>query len=258
MEAAVEEMTRRRLAAACLTAAILVAAQFPQISPVVAQEAGGATGQAAFTPQQAAAILSAGDKAFRTGRVGDALRTFTTIFTVFPTWWIAGAKVAVASAQSGQTPDEIVAALKALVPMGPTGPWVPMLAVMAAASRLAQEDVEFIKHMSRQMLAEPPEDEAYLMRTRDADLRSRYALARGLALEAAGQPGMAVAEYRALSESRPGAIAPRVRLAVLLSAVGRHADADAILAPIEPVSLMPSRIRMLRQQIRARISPDPR
>lgn len=257
MEAAVEKVRRRQFGAMYLTAALIVAPALTTL-PAWAQETAPATGQAAFTPQQAAAILSAGDKSFRSGRVGDALRTFSTIFTVYPTWWIAGAKVAVASAQSGTPVDDVVAALKALVPMGPTGPWVPMLAVMAAASRLAPEDIDFIMDMSRKALSEPPEDEAYLMRTRDADLRSRYAFARGLALEAAGQPGMAVAEYRALSESRPGSIAPRVRLAVLLSAVGRQADADAILATIEAGSLLPSRIRQLRQQIRTASTPDRR
>lgn len=255
MEAPVEKIAFRHVVVVVLLAAALVHTPGAFAQDERSNEPRRA--DITFTPHQAAAVLSAGDRSFRTGRVGEALRTFNTMFSVFPTWWIPGAKRAVADAQIGAPIDEVIGALRGLASLAPTGPWLPMLAVMAAAERGNPDDIEFIQTMSRRAMKENPEKEPFLMRTRDADVRSRYALVRAMALENSDQVGMAVAEYRSLVESRPYAIVPRVRLAQLLAVLGRVQDADRLLAEIEHSSLFPERIRKLRKIIAADSRPRP-
>lgn len=195
-------------------------------------------------------MVSAADSAFRQGRIGDALRSCLSLLSVFPTWWIPSAKAAVALVQSGRALDDVIRSLDKTMEFAPTGQYLPMLRFLAAAERLNTEDSSFLVEISRKETAVPAEPVPPSMRTQDTDLPSRYTLIRAISLQKAGMNGMAIQEYRNLISSRPFAITPKIRLAGLLYSIGRTDDAAALVEGIEGASLMPGRIKVLRQQLK--------
>lgn len=252
METAVQALTRRlrRTARWLNSSTVIVLAVSFLCSGALAQTAadekpGAAAAESKPGAAEAARVLSAGDHAFREGRVDLATATFRTLKGFFPNWWIPGAKFIVARRQGGMKLDTVISGLEGLTDLEPTGFYLPMLLTLAAGERLSPEDVEHLRRLSAAETAKPRAPVDFRKRTMNGDLDSRYQFARAMALEAAGLLALAEAEYRWLIESRPFAVTPRVRLAGLLRRQDRLREAADVLDGIEGSSLLPSRIRVL-------------
>ncbi len=263
MEAAVQAVTlpaiRPRPAnpasahvALCATALVLLSLPAPAFSQdggaPDTPTAAGSSASTAVRPNaaEAARIMSAGDRVFRQGRIDRAVATFRTLKSFFPNWWIPGAKYIVARRQAGMKIDSVISGLESMVELEPTGDYLPMLLTLAAGERLSSVDIEHLRKLHLAEMAKPRAEPDFRTKRLNGDLDSRYQFARATALEAAGLFDEAEAEYRYLIEYRPFAITPRVRLAALLRARGRPDEAARILDGIEGSSLLPSRIRIMK------------
>jgi len=172
--------------------------------------------------------LAGADKAIYEGRAGDGYRGYLSLIEDFPTWWIPTIKAAVAAAALHLPQATIAAYIDRASVLSPVGPYVALVRTLNANER-------------GKATGDPPVFRGSRFQT--MELVNRLSLFRGMIFESLKKSEAAEEEYRAILRRQPMCAPARWRLAHLLGARGRGAEAARILREGAGTSLFPPRWR---------------
>lgn len=174
--------------------------------------------------------LNQADDAYRGGDLAGAFEGYLALVREFPTWWQPTLKAGIAARSLGHPVDSVAAWLDRARRLGATGPYLPLV------------DALLTPGVPPPSFAPSPLPDASGVTVPDP-LARRLSLVRAGRLKAEGRLAEAEAEYRAALSGTGPVPAARWRLARLLRATGRPAEAAALLREGASDSRLPSRWR---------------
>lgn len=191
--------------------------------------------------------LKTADAMFCGGNPAGAYEIYNDLIAIYPTWWLAKAKAAVAAKAMHMPAGKVASLLESSDRLSPTGLYLPLIRLL---DQLDQPNAAPIV-----TAVIPPAISDSPLRSRDP-LDVKISLARALAFEKSGHPGGALVEYRGLLMRHPGCLVGRWRLAHLLESLDRLEEAMQMLVEGSRTSRLPSRWLVETDRIRRLLEGD--